>query len=101
VECKRRPIGFDANILVELRRGCMSRCTTFERVFRNIAAQGAEDSFGVTPGRTANSFYSILKTRIGSSRDARHAGTMQAMAAEAISNAATPANTPGSSGWVS
>jgi hypothetical protein len=45
--------------------------------------------------------YSILKTRIGSSRDARHAGTKQASAAEAISNAATAAKTPGSSGWVS
>jgi hypothetical protein len=51
--------------------------------------------------RIPDSSYSIRKTRIGSSRDARHAGTMQASAAEAISNAATAANTAGSSGWVS
>ena len=47
------------------------------------------------------SAYSLLSACIGSRREARHAGTMQANAATANSTAATAAKTAGSSGLIS
>jgi hypothetical protein len=44
--------------------------------------------------------YSVLSAFMGSSREARQAGTMQAIAATSSSVAATAAKTPGSSGCV-
>jgi len=88
-----------------LRRHAQRRRSLWEstpsRNFSSRSACGRSPTAAWTATTAAISAYSLLNACIGSRRDARHAGTVHAIAATASSVAATTAKTAGSSGLIS